>query len=51
MFFRENFLKFDVYEIAEIMRMFTVHLSYHYFGIFTSSSSQLEILKFQNSNG
>ena len=53
-FFRENFSKNDVDEIAEIVRMFTVHLSYHYFGIFTRSLNQLEsnkILKFQKSNG
>ena len=53
-FFRENFSKNDVDEIAEIVRMFTVHLSYHYFGIFTRSLNQLEsnkILKFQKPNG
>ena len=53
-FFVKISRKNDVDEIAEIVRMFTVHLSYHYFGIFTRSLNQLEsnkILKFQKSNG
>ena len=41
-YFLKNVLEVDVYGTAKMMRMFTVHLSYRYFGIFTSSSTQLE---------